>query len=317
VRGSGRKPIGSTFATIGVFDGVHLGHQSLLTAVRRAAHRRGGIPAVVTFRPPPARILDPRTPLREITPWPEKRARLEAAGIARILPLRFTRAMAALAPEIFVREILLREFDLAGLVIGYDFRFGVRGSGDAALLRRMGRQHGFHVRALPAVLFAGTPLSSTRIRDVIARGEVDRAAEMLGRPFSVRGRVIEGRGLGTRHFVPTANVRPPRTQLLPAPGVYLARVPYRGRMWGAVAHVGPAPTLGGSAAAPVEVHLLGFTGTLLGRSLTVEFLERHRESRRFASFEQLRRAIARDVRWAERTFSGRAENRLARGSAEC
>jgi riboflavin kinase/FMN adenylyltransferase len=311
VRASKPKPTRSAFVTIGVFDGVHLGHQALLAAARRAARRHGGTPAVVTFRPPPARVLFPRTPLGEITPWRMKRTMLEAMGIARILPLHFTRVMASMAPEVFVREILLREFDLAGLILGYDFRFGARGSGNAALLRRMGRVHGFRVRLLPAVLFEGAPLSSTRIRAAIAQGAVDRAAAMIGRPFAIRGRVIAGRGLGTRYFVPTANVLPARTQLLPAPGVYLTRVRHGGRTWGGVAHVGGAPTLGGPVTAPIEVHLLGFAGTLLGRCLTVEFLERHRESRRFRGGEQLRRAIGRDVRWAERAFSGRRENRLA------
>ena len=303
--------MGHAFVTIGVFDGVHRGHRALLDLVRRAAEREGGTAAVVTFRPPPARILDPTRPLREITPWPEKRARLQAAGITRILPLRFTPAMAALAPEAFVREILLREFDLASLVVGYDFRFGAHGLGDAALLRRIGRRHGFRVRAVGAVRLAGAPISSTRIRDAIARGRVDRAAAMLDRPFAIRGRVVAGRGLGSRHFVPTANLLPARTQLLPATGVYLTRVRYRGRIWGGIAHVGGTPTLGEGASAPIEVHLLGFTGSLRGAGLTLEFLAKHRESRRFAGVRELRRAIEGDVRWAERAFSREGENRLA------
>lgn len=306
-----RKTAGKAFVTIGVFDGVHRGHQALLEAVRRAAAREGGIAAAVTFRPPPARVLDPQRAPQEITPWPEKRARLQAAGMARILPLRFHRGLAALAPEAFVREILLREFDLAGLVVGYDFRFGARGAGNAALLRRLGRAHGFSVRAMRAVRHAGAPISSTRIRDELARGRVDRAAAMLGRPFAVRGRVVAGRGLGSRCFVPTANLRPARTQLLPAAGVYLTRLRYRGRTWGGVAHVGGTPTLGGGAAAPVEVHLLGFSGSLRGARLRLEFLAKHRESRKFAGARELRRAIERDVRWAEQAFARGGENRLA------
>jgi riboflavin kinase/FMN adenylyltransferase len=303
--------MGKAFVTIGVFDGVHRGHRALLDAVRRAAEREGATAAAVTFRPPPARILEPKRPLREITPWPEKRARLQAAGMTRILPLRFTRALAALAPEVFVRETLLREFDLAGLVVGYDFRFGARGAGNVARLRRMGRVHGFRVRAISAVRFAGAPISSTRIRGAIVRGRVDSAAAMLGRPFAVRGRVVAGRGLGARRFVPTANLLPARTQLLPGTGVYLTRARYRGRTWGGIAHVGGTPTLGGAATAPIEVHLLGFTGSLRGARLTLEFLAKHRDSRRFAGIRELRRAIERDVRWAERAFSRGGENRLA------
>jgi len=297
--------------TIGVFDGVHRGHRVLLDAVRQAAARAGGTAAAVTFRPPPARILRPEVPLQEITPWPEKRALLQAAGIERIVPLRFTRALAAQAPEAFVREVLLQQFDLAGLVIGYDFRFGARGAGDAGLLRRMGRGHGFRVRAIGAVRYAGRPISSTRIRNALARGRVDLAGAMLGRPFAVWGRVVAGRGLGTRRLVPTANLRPAPTQLLPADGVYLTRLRHRGRTWGGVAHVGGTPTLGGPIAAPIEVHLLDFTGSLHGARLSLEFLARHRESRRFAGFRELRRAILEDVRWARGMFARGGENRLA------
>jgi riboflavin kinase / FMN adenylyltransferase len=304
-------------ATIGVFDGVHRGHRALLEAVRRSAARRGAIPAAVTFRPPPAAVLAPDSPLREITPWPVKRALLAGAGMERVLALRFTPKTAALAPETFVRELLLRELDLAALVVGYDFHFGFRGAGDAVLLRRLGRALGFRVRALPAVRCAGSPVSSTRIRAAVARGAVAAAAAMLGRPFAVTGRVVPGRGLGARLFVPTANLRPVPTQLVPAAGVYLSRVRARGRVWGAVTHVGPLPTLGLPETAPIETHLLGFQGDLAGARLEVEFLARRRPSRRFAGVARLREAIARDVRWAERALARGGENDLVTRRGRC
>ena len=309
VRDRGERAI----ATIGVFDGVHLGHRALLDTVQQAAREARGVAAAVTFRPPPDAILRPRAPVAEITPWAAKRTLLLRSGIARLLALRFSRALASLPPEAFVDQVLLREFDLAGLVIGYDFRFGAKGAGDAALLRRLGRRHGFRVHRVPAVLYEGRPISSTRIREAVRRGAVARAGAMLGRDFAVGGRVVSGRGLGKRLLVPTANLLPAPTQLLPGPGVYLTRVRRRGRAWAGVAQVGPSPTLVGGSQAPIEVHLLDFEGELRGCRLAVEFLEKRRETRRFPSLRQLREAVDRDIRWARKTFHGRVENGLAFG----
>jgi riboflavin kinase/FMN adenylyltransferase len=268
----------------------------------------------VTFLPPPARVLRPDAPLREITPWGTKRALLARHGVASIVRLRFSRALADLAPEEFVRRVLPRGIRLAEVVVGYDFRFGAGASGTVATLRRLGRERGFRVRRLGAVLHRGEPISSTRIRRAIASGRLAEAEAMLGRPFGLVGRVVSGRGLGARLFVATANVRPPGTQLLPPPGVYLARARRGRRAWGAVAHVGASPTLGGETGAPVEVHLLGFRGSLRGCLLSLELLEKRRESRRFRSPAALREAILRDVRWAERAFVRGGQNRVAPGS---
>jgi riboflavin kinase/FMN adenylyltransferase len=287
-------------ATLGVFDGMHLGHCTLLERVRRRAAEEGAIPAAVTFDPPPRVVLASTPAPFQITLWPVKRLLLTEAGIERILLLQFTKETAALSPEAFIENVVLGEFALAGLVIGYDFRFGAKGAGDAALLRRLGETHGFWVEEVQAVRREGEVISSTRIREALQRGSVGEAAGLLGRPFAVQGTVIKGAGLGHRELVPTANLVPETEQLMPAPGVYLVQVLVGAAAYSGVAMLGGSPTLEAHTTRLVEVHLLDFQGDLLGHLLELRFLERMREGRRFAGIEELRRAIAADIRMARR-----------------
>ena len=304
-------------ATIGVFDGVHRGHGALLAEVRRRAREERAASAVVTFDPPPQAVLAPRDEPFEITPWPVKRLLLAEAGIEHVLLIRFTRETAAMKPEDFVERVLLEEFDLAGLVVGYDFRFGCCARGDLALLRDLGCSHRFFVERFEAVRLAGGIVSSSRVREALGRGAVDQAAELLGRPFAIGGEVVGGRGLGRRLSAPTANVIPASEQLLPLAGVYMVRTLLPGGcVRDGLAVVGDSPTLPGGPERRVEVHLLDFEGDLLGQRLEIEFLGRLREFRRFEGVEELRRAIADDVREARRWF-GQARNRLVSRTGEC
>ncbi len=291
-------------AALGVFDGVHLGHQMLLDHVSRGAQREGALRGVVTFDPPPAIVLSPE-PLGaiEITPWPEKHDILEEIGIERLLLLRFTREFASLSAEAFLKDILLAQLPLAGVVVGHDFSFGAGRRGDPAMLERTGREHGFWVEVIPPVVHAGARVSSTQIRDHLRAGQVREAAALMGRPLAFGGVVGAGQGLGSRELVPTANLEISAAQLLPAPGVYRvwAEVPGGDRRR-AVANVGPVPTLGTGHARLVEVHILDYEGELRGKVLRVGFLDRIREERTFPDLATLRAAIEDDIRGARAQF---------------
>lgn len=306
----GRESSG-VVATVGVFDGVHRGHQELVARVLAAARRSGARPVALTFDPPPAVVLRGAGEPFQITPGEGKRELLEALGLADVRCLAFTPALARQTPAEFVARTLLGLFPLEGLVVGYDFRFGAGGAGDAGLLRVLGRERGFWVEEVAAVLDGGEPISSTRIRELLRRGDVATAAHLLGRPFSLAGAVGRGLGVGHRELVPTANLDLDPCQLLPADGVYVVaarldreRGPAEGRA--AVASVGTAPTLRpGAENRLVEVHLLDFDGELYGRLMGVSFLERLRGQETFPGLAELRLAIERDIAAARAWWSER------------
>ena len=285
-------------ATIGVFDGVHRGHRLLLDRVVAKAASEDALSLAVTFDPSPETVLSPQDGPVQITLHREKEAILRSLGIRRLLVLPFSKRMAAMSPRQFMLQVLLRDLDLVGLVIGYDFRFGRGSAGNVHFLEAMGAEKGFWIDQVPAVRFGKAPISSTRIRDALARGAVSEAAGMLGRPFAVAGRVVGGRALGRRALVPTANVEVKPAQMLPARGVYLVEVSLEEGIRAGVAKVGPSPTVGGEGERVVEVHLLDFAGDLRGSRLAVRFLEWIRDERRFTDLAALRAAIDEDIRWA-------------------
>jgi riboflavin kinase / FMN adenylyltransferase len=303
---------------IGIFDGVHKGHQELFARVRRAADREGSRSGVATFDPPPYGLLSGNPAPLEITPLREKIILLAELGIDRVLVVPFTRPMAGLPPERFVDEVLLSEFDLAGVVVGHDFRFGANRSGDSDLLRALGAARGFPVEVVAPVEQGGTRVSSTRLRESIASGRVEEAAGLTGRVFTIAGRVVRGRGLGTRQLVPTANLEVDPRQLLPGPGVYAVEVQTPSGRFAGAANVGRTPTLDAGHDRLIEVHLLDFEGDLLDALLSVGFLARLREEKTFSGLKALRAAIAQDIqavreRLGRRPGRGRQEpqNRLA------
>lgn len=282
-------------ATIGVFDGVHLGHQALIARVLEGAAREGALAKVITFDPPPHEILKGRREPSQITTLNEKRNLIADLGIERLFLLPFTPEFARLEARAFLEEALLREIELAGLVVGDDFRFGAGCRGDIELIRQVGRERGFWVTGVATVMHAGERISSTRIRRELRGGRVAEAASLLGRPFGLPGRVVPGRGLGTRELVPTANLEVAREQLLPAAGVYGVNVEWDAARYLGVANVGPSPTLEMGDARLIEVHILDFEGDLRGASVHLTFNQWLRESRRFSDLAALRRAIRQDV----------------------
>jgi riboflavin kinase / FMN adenylyltransferase len=309
---AGRRDRGErVVATIGVFDGVHRGHRALLARVAESARREGCRAVAVTFDPPPEEVLAPESVPARLTLPDRKRELLENAGIDRVHIVPFTPAVARMPADAFVTRVLLDAFDLGGLVIGYDFRFGAQGRGDAATLRAIGAGHAFWVEEVEAVLDGGLPISSTRIRALVREGNVAEAARLMARPYALEGRVVRGRGIGGQRLVPTANLDPDPRQPVPGEGVYVIEVLIGTQRHPGVASIGTSPTVAPSAQRLVEAHLLDFSGDLYGQRLVVEFHERLRGQQRFSGLEELKVAIGKDIARARIWLSGRGENRLA------
>ena len=288
--------------SIGVFDGVHLGHQRILrTALERATRppqgQPGGRCAVVSFDPHPDLVLArPFRALAPLTPLPERRERIAALGIRELVVLPFTRELAALEPEEFVARHLVQPCRLHTLVVGEGFALGRGRSGDVPRLRAIGAREGFEVIAVPLLDLDGAPVSSTRIRALLEAGRVAEAARLLGRPYDLRGRVVRGEAVGRTLGYPTANLRLQEEKLVPGDGVYAARARIGGEAaWRPAAmSIGVRPTFDGQARA-LEAYVLDWEGDLLDRDLEVELVDWIRPQERFESREALTAAMDRDV----------------------
>lgn len=286
-------PPGGTVVTIGNFDGVHLGHREIFRRVVLEARSRQAAATVVTFEPHPLRLLAPdKAPPRINTPV-EKVRLIRASCIDLLAILPFTRRLAALAADDFVNDILVGRLAVRHLVIGYDYAFGRNREGDTAFLAQAARRHGFTLEILDPLKAGGQVYSSTRIRQTLQRGDVAGVVPVLGRHFTLDGRVVPGDGRGRQLGFPTANLATAK-ELLPREGVYAVRVRHGRRMYDAVANLGRRPTFAG-AVPSLEIHLLDFAGDLYGGRLRVYFVERLRDEQRFASVPELQAAIRNDI----------------------
>ncbi len=286
--------------TIGVFDGLHRGHHAIIDATVAAARSLGGVSWVATFDPHPDTVVRGVEERAWVTP-PEERAEiLHAWGVDRVHVERFDRTVMALAPEEFLDRVLGRGAPLRTLVMGPDFRMGKGRVGDRAHLEALGRRRGFAVRETPFLLEDGQKISSTELRRRIEAGELAAASELLGRPYAVRGRVGSGAGRGRTLGYPTANLETHPLKLLPAPGIYLSENEIGGTNWHGMTYVGSAETFG-PGPVRVEVHLLGYDGSLRGSVLTTHLLRRLRPDQVFESAEALVRVMDADL-MAARAF---------------
>ena len=293
---------------IGNFDGVHRGHRAVIGAAGERAASLGARQGVVTFEPHPREVLTPDTAPARLTPLRAKALLLRGLGVDHFYVLPFTVALMRMSPEAFVGEVLVAGLGVRHVVVGHDFRFGHRRAGDVALLETLGFRHGFGVTGMAPVSWRGETCSSSRIREALAAGEVADAADLLGHPHAVEGRVVRGEGRGRGLGFPTANLHPthPRA-LLPATGIYAVRAgvvrPGGGEpapVWlDGAASLGWTPTFGEVRGRPrLEVHLFDFVGDLYGQRLCVAFVARLRGERRFEGADELRRQIEQDCRRA-------------------
>jgi riboflavin kinase / FMN adenylyltransferase len=294
-----------TVVTVGTFDGVHRGHWEVLAAVRQQADHEQ-LPAVlVTFHPHPLRVVRPDHAPRLLTTPVEKKEILAESGLDYAVFLPFNDALRGYAPERFVREILIGRLRMRHLVIGYDHGFGRDRSGDVATLRQIGRRLGFDVEVVPPVQTEGAePVSSSRVRDAVAAGDVALAARGLGRPYSLTGTVVRGAGRGRKLGFPTANIEVASPdKLLPHEGIYAVRAALGDHFADGVLHLGPRPTFAGMPPS-IELHLFDYSGNLYGRRIRVEFHGRVRDIARFDSADALIRAMEADCAEAQRLLAG-------------
>lgn len=282
-------------ATLGAFDGVHLGHQTLLhNLTSRGADL--GLPAVVIcFEPLPREFFAPDSSPPRLMNFREKFTALRGLGIDRLLRISFDERFCALSAEEFIDRVFVGGLGVKHIVAGDDLRFGAGRRGDIAVLRGAGREHGFAVSDTPSVLVDGQRVSSSRIRRALERGEFAQAERLLGRPYSMSGKVMLGRQLGRTLGVPTANVELHRARA-PMAGVYAVEVSgFDGRSYRGVANVGVRPTVGDRSKALLEVHIFDFDGHLYGQHIEVVFRHKIRDERKFDSLEELKHWIIADI----------------------
>ena len=293
---------GPSVVTIGNFDGVHRGHQSILAEVRARAATLGVRSLAITFDPHPVRVLRPEAPHSLITPGQHKLDLLAETGIDAALVLPFTSELAALTPREFIADILAKACQTRAILEGEDFRFGYRGAGSMRTLFEFGAAHGFTAEPVAALMLRGAAVSSSRIRALISAGRLSEARALLGRPFSIRGTPASGRGFGTRYTVPTINLAS-YLELIPAHGVYITTLSVEGECFQAVTNVGNRPTFGEDSFT-IESHLLNFHPVELTPTtpLELQFLKRLRPEQRFSNPDALRAQIGLDVVHAQRYF---------------
>jgi riboflavin kinase/FMN adenylyltransferase len=301
-RGIPAAAAGPTALTIGNFDGVHLGHQAMLAELKRAAGRLGVPACVLTFEPHPREFFAPDKAPTRLTSLREKLELLENCGIERAHLCRFDYRFAQITAEDFIERVIARGLGARWLLAGDDFRFGARRAGDLVMLKQIAPRFGLEVSAMASVMQDGERVSSTAVRRALAAGELARADRLLGRAYSISGRVVRGDGLGRKLGFPTANVqmkhnRPPLGGIF---AVWLhgaAAGPVRG-----VASLGVRPTVKQQGAPVLEVHALDFEGDLYRRHVRVEFLSKFRDEEKYADLATLTRKIALDVENARNFF---------------
>jgi riboflavin kinase/FMN adenylyltransferase len=290
---------------IGNFDGVHVGHQHLCREAAALAGERGLRPTALTFDPHPACVVAPDRAPRLLT-TPEERVELMGRyGIQQALILPFTREVAAMSPEDFVRTVIVKALGAKLVLVGDNFRFGRKQAGDAHLLAALGKTEGFETRMVSAIRCRGRAVSSSAVRKLIDEGDVSLACRLLNRPYSISGEIVRGHGIGAKQTVPTLNLQTD-AQVLPARGVYLTRT-FDGRKWNSITNVGYRPTFGGDAPLSIETFLLDPLEGEAPERIRLEFLRRLRDERKFENAAELKSQILQDVARA-RTFFRRLTN---------
>jgi riboflavin kinase / FMN adenylyltransferase len=283
-----------TVLTLGVFDGLHLGHQLIMRTVVERARNVGAVPTVITFDPHPRAVLHPESAPPLLQTFDQKIEAFGALGIEQAIVVRFTRAFAQIEAEDFLRDVVRDRLHAAEVYLGRGFAFGRNREGNIELLRKVSERLGFRAEEVPEVRLRGQRISSSKIRELLAQGRVNLARRMLGRPYGVEGRVVRGMERGRTLGFPTANLRP-ENRVIPRNGVYVTATLIEGIWRRSVTNIGMRPTFEGAAAqASIETYVVNWTGDLYGDVVRVRFLHRLRDEQKFASIDELKRQIAHD-----------------------
>ena len=293
---------GSVLA-IGNFDGIHLGHQTILREATNRAAKSGAVATALTFEPAPLKVLRPEAAPKRLSTNEQRLEWFRAVGVEAAVVMPFTLELSKLSPQEFVEKILVNELQVRGLLVGENFRFGHKQAGDAQLLRDLGKVHGFDVASIPPIMAHGEIVSSTVIRREIAEGEVTQAGRLLGRPFVLTGSIVSGTGTGSKFTFPTLNLRADQ-ELLPAGGVYITRTLLQdeSKSRRSVTNIGIRPTFNGTALS-IETHLLDFSGTISPKRMELRFWKRLRTEKKFSGPGELRVQITKDIVSANRFFT--------------
>jgi riboflavin kinase/FMN adenylyltransferase len=291
---------GPLFLAIGVFDGVHRGHQAVVSTSARHAHAADGTPVVVTFDPHPAKVLRPNDAPHLLTATQHKIDLIRRLGVGHLLVIRFTKEFAATSPDEFVRQLVTSSNSLREICVGHEWSFGRNRAGNLALLKQLGEELHFDVVGISPVLADGNVVSSTAIRHAIETGNFDTAAAMLGRPYTILGTVTGGEKLGKKIGFPTANLSA-HSEQFPPDGVYLAEAWIEGVLYHGVVNLGFRPTVAQKNAQRIlEIHILDFDDDIYGQDVEVRFLHYLRPEKKFPNVEALVQQIDADVQQARK-----------------
>jgi len=303
---AGLSPKKDMLLTIGVFDGVHLGHRYLLSQLTERARQQDLLSGVVTFRQHPQEVLSPQTRLPFLTDLAERTKLLKDEGVEAIVTLSFTSELAQLSARQFV-SLLKNHLRMYGLVIGPDFTLGRNRAGNNDSLRTLGQDMNFTVTVIPPVMINGEVVSSTAIRNALANGDMKKVFNLAGHPFSLNGRVTSGAGRGLELGFPTANLDIVPEQALPADGVYATWAYIDGKAFKSMTNVGKRPTFG-SSQRTVEVYVLDYHSDLYGRELKIDIMARLRSEERFDTVDELEKQITEDMKQGRAILDSRGRN---------
>jgi riboflavin kinase/FMN adenylyltransferase len=290
-----------TVLTLGVFDGLHLGHQLIMKTVAERARAVGAVPTVITFDPHPRAVLHPESAPPLLQTFDQKIEALGILGIEQTIIIRFTEEFARIRAEEFLRDVIGERLQAREVYLGRGFAFGHDREGNIELLKRVSDELGFHADEAAEVRLRGQRISSSRVRQMLAAGKVNLARRMLGRPYGVEGQVVRGDERGHQLGFPTANLAP-QNRVIPADGVYVTATLIENEWRRSVTNIGTRPTFEDGNNRLVETHVMNWSGDLYGDVVRVRFLHRLRAEKKFASVDQLRTQIERDIARAHRYF---------------
>ena len=298
-----------TVLTLGVFDGLHLGHQLIMKTVVERARAVNATPTVITFEPHPRAVLHPESAPPLLQTFDQKIEALSVLGIEQTIVIHFDRAFSQIRAEDFLRDVVVERLHAKEVYLGRGFAFGHNREGNIELLRNISDRLGFFADEVPEVRLRGCRIGSTRIRELLQQGRVNLARRMLGRPYGVEGRVIRGAARGTNLGFPTANLHP-HNRVSPKGGVYVTATLIEGQWRRSVTNIGTRPTFGDAREPSVETFVINWSGDLYGDVLRVRFLHRLRDEKKFGSIEELKAQIGHDVARAQRYFQRGGVKRL-------
>jgi riboflavin kinase/FMN adenylyltransferase len=300
-----------TVLTLGVFDGLHLGHQLIMQTVVERARAVGAVPTVITFEPHPRAVLHPESAPPLLQTFDQKIEALGVLGIEQTIVIHFDESFAQIRAEDFLSDVVVDRLHAKEIYLGRGFAFGHNREGNIELLRQVSDRLGFRADEVPEVRLRGRRVSSSRIRELLQEGQVNLARRMLGRPYGVEGRVVRGAERGATLGFPTANLHP-QNRVIPRGGVYVTATLIAGQWRRSVTNIGTRPTFERTAQSSIETFVMGWSGDLYGDVVRVRFLHRLRAEKKFDSVDDLKSQIAADVARAEEYFKhGGLRNMLA------